>query len=85
MQESDRRAANEHVKQALGGQKFLSNQVGSYPDDGENQLYYSLRCFGLGTVDVCSDEPFFPLPSGKLRFGLHDFFMVYGLHQCSDF
>jgi len=36
-------------------------------------------------VDVRSDEPFFPLPSGKLRFGLHDFFMVYGLHQCSDF
>ena len=85
MQGSDGRSANEHVKQALAGQKFLASQVGGYSGYGKVQLYYSLRRFGLGAVDVFCDDSVFPFLSSKLRFGLHDFFMVYCLHQCSDF
>lgn len=48
MQGSAGRAANEHVKQALAGQKFLARQVGGYSDDGQNQLYCSLRRLGFG-------------------------------------
>ena len=73
------------LSKLFGGQEFLARQVGGYPGDGQNQLYYSLRRLGLGVVDVFCDDSAFPFPSCKLRFGLHDFFMVYGLHQCSDF
>ena len=31
---------------------------------------------GLGVVDVFCGDSAFPFPSCKLRFGLHDFFMV---------
>jgi hypothetical protein len=39
---------------------------------------YIMRCgvVGLGVVDVYYDDSVFPFSICKLRFGLHDFFMV---------
>jgi len=48
-------------------------------------IRYGVWGWGLGVVDVFCDDSAFPFPSCKLRFGLHIFFMVYGLRQCNDF